>query len=133
MLRAIADTHTLIWYLFSDPKLSKQALAEFEQAINNREQIGFSSISLIEIVYLIEKGRIKVEALTRLLSAIENQDTILIELPVDSSIVLELSNVSRDLVPDMPDRIITATALVKGVPLISRDGRIKISQVHTIW
>ena len=39
----------------------------------------------------------------------------------------------RQDVPDMPDRIIAATALHLGVPLISRDGKIKASAVPTIW
>jgi predicted nucleic acid-binding protein len=33
----------------------------------------------------------------------------------------------------MPDRIIAATALRLGLPLISRDHRIQLSEVSTIW
>ena len=33
----------------------------------------------------------------------------------------------------MPDRIIAATALHLGVPVISRDGKIRASTVATIW
>jgi PIN domain nuclease of toxin-antitoxin system len=33
----------------------------------------------------------------------------------------------------MPDRIIAATALSLGVPVISRDGKIRTSAVETIW
>jgi len=33
----------------------------------------------------------------------------------------------------MPDRIIAATALHLGVPLISRDRRISLSAVATVW
>jgi predicted nucleic acid-binding protein len=41
--------------------------------------------------------------------------------------------IPRADVPDMPDRLIAATATSLGVPLISRDGRIRASAVHTIW
>jgi predicted nucleic acid-binding protein len=41
--------------------------------------------------------------------------------------------VSRTDVPDMPDRIVAATALHFGVPVISRDGRIRSSAVKTVW
>ncbi len=41
--------------------------------------------------------------------------------------------IPRDQVPDMPDRIIAATAAHLGVPLISRDGKIRASSVTTIW
>jgi PIN domain nuclease of toxin-antitoxin system len=33
----------------------------------------------------------------------------------------------------MPDRIVAATALHYGVPVISRDGRIRASNIRTIW
>ena len=33
----------------------------------------------------------------------------------------------------MPDRIIAATALHLGLPLISRDRKIQLSSVNTIW
>ncbi len=32
-----------------------------------------------------------------------------------------------------PDRIIAATALYLGVPLVSRDRKILLSQVQTVW
>jgi len=34
---------------------------------------------------------------------------------------------------DFPDRIIVATALHLGLPLISRDRKIQLSDVNTIW
>jgi PIN domain nuclease of toxin-antitoxin system len=44
-----------------------------------------------------------------------------------------LEFVNRSEVPDLPDRIVAATALALRVPLISRDARIRASQVQTIW
>ena len=44
-----------------------------------------------------------------------------------------MGNIPREDIPDMPDRIIAATALHLGVPLISRDSKIKLSKVKTIW
>ena len=39
----------------------------------------------------------------------------------------------RDVVPDMPDRIIAATAVHLGLPLITRDERIRSAGIKTIW
>lgn len=36
-------------------------------------------------------------------------------------------------VPDLPDRVIAATALALNLPLISRDGKIKASRLTTVW
>ncbi len=36
-------------------------------------------------------------------------------------------------IPDMPDRIVAATAVYFGVPAIGRDGHIRASNVQTVW
>ena len=41
--------------------------------------------------------------------------------------------VERAQIPEMPDRIIAATALYMDVPLITRDRRIRSSDVETLW
>jgi PIN domain nuclease of toxin-antitoxin system len=55
-------------------------------------------------------------------------------LPVDERIVDCLRDIPRDLVPDMPDRIIAATAMSVALPLISCDRRIRSVQgLNVIW
>ncbi len=44
-----------------------------------------------------------------------------------------MKQVVRADVPDMPDRIVAATAVYFGVPVISRDGKIRASNVQSIW
>src|SRR6266496_4803647 len=133
MIRAVADTHALIWYLYDDKRLSAKARRFFDETAERGEQIGFSAISLIEIVYLIERERINSETLEKLIKAIEAGDSILVELPVDHAIASALREVSWESVPDMPDRIIAATALELDVPVISRDGKIRLSKLKTVW
>ena len=48
-------------------------------------------------------------------------------------IVDAMRKIPRAAVPDMPDRIVAATALYFGVPVISRDHRIQSSALQTIW
>ena len=133
MLRAIADTHTLIWYLFRDNRLSKAAGAAIEEAAAGGDQVGFSSVSLAEIVYLIEKGRINAATLDRLLMAIDQKDAVLAEVPFDRQIVLALREVDKSKVPDLPDRIIAATAVHLKLPLISRDRKVQLANLNVIW
>ena len=54
MLTAIADTHTAIWYLFSDSRLGRAASECIDEAIVNGNHAGISAISLAEMIYLIE-------------------------------------------------------------------------------
>ena len=133
MIRAVADTHTIIWYLFEDGRLSRVAKEFLDDAAQSGEQIGISAISLTEIVYLVEKAKINPETLERLLQSIEAGNAALVEIPVTGKIASRTREVSRDIVPDMPDRIIAATALELSVPIISRDGKIKASGLKTIW
>ncbi len=133
MLRAVADTHAIIWYIFADTRLSATARETIEQAAAAGDQIAFSSITLAEIVYLSEKGRLAPETLDRLLQAVDEEQAVLLEVPFDRSIARALTKVQRSRVPDMPDRIIAATALHLGVPLISRDRKIRLAGLETIW
>ena len=58
---------------------------------------------------------------------------MLVEVPFDRRIALALSRVDRDAVPDLPDRIIAATALHLGMSLIIRDRRTGLSDVDAVW
>lgn len=133
MLRAVADTHTIIWYLYDDPRLSQPARTLIEDAASAGDQVGLSTITLAEMVYLIEKGRIHPEALHRVLTALDEPTPFLRDLPLDRPIVAVMPAVDRSQVPDLPDRIIAATAKLYGVPVISRDRRILLSPLDTIW
>ena len=133
MIAAIADTHTAVWYIFADARLSAQAKLTIEEAAANGLYVGVSTISLIEVVYLTEKQRLAPETLNRLAETLKNPDEVLIEVPIDSKIVEHLRQIPRDQVPDLPDRVIAGTALRFGVPVISRDGEIKAASLQTIW
>jgi PIN domain nuclease of toxin-antitoxin system len=58
---------------------------------------------------------------------------VLQHVPLDENIAMKMAEVPRQDLPDLPDRVIAATALFHGVPVLSRDGRIRSSQVQTIW
>jgi PIN domain nuclease of toxin-antitoxin system len=133
VLRSVADTHTVIWYIFRDVRLSATARNTIEQIAAEGNQVAFSSITLAEIVYLSERGRIDAATLDRLLRAIDSENALLVEIPFDRNIAQALMRVERSQIPDLPDRIIAATALYLGLSLISRDRRIQLSDVNTIW
>ncbi len=58
MIAAVADTHTALWYLFRNPRLSDTARGFMDDAANAGHDIALSPISLAEIVYLVEKDRL---------------------------------------------------------------------------
>lgn len=133
MIVAIADTHTAIWYLFSDVRLGAEASAFIDKAAATGDQVGVSAISLAEMVYLIERGRIPIRAVAELCAAIADPNAVLQHVPVDENVVLKMAEVPREQIPDLPDRVIAATALLHGVPVLTRDHRIRSSTLTTIW
>ncbi len=130
---AVADTHALIWYLLADPRLSPAARAAFATAVERGDPIGVPAICLVEIIYLVEKGRIPSNALTALEIELKTPGSVLTIVPLDQVLALDVQNVGRLEVPELPDRVIAATALHLGVPLISRDRKIQLSGIQTIW
>jgi len=133
MIAGVADTPPALWYRFDGPRLSAAA-GEFidrTAAVGNRVVV--SSISLAEIVYLIEKGRLLENVYADLKAALDDPDHVFKEVSFTGEIVDAMRRVPRSEVPDMPDRIVAATGVYFGAPVISRDGRIRTSGVHTIW
>jgi len=130
---AVADTHAVIWYLMDSPRLSPPASAQFEKCRLAGLAIGISSMSIIEIIYLVEKGRIPSSTLPLLEKQLAEPEALLEIIPISRDIASSVQQVPRAQVPDLPDRIIAATALHLGVPLISRDSSIRLSNVETIW
>jgi PIN domain nuclease of toxin-antitoxin system len=111
MLSGIADTHALVWYLFGDRRLSPAAKSFIDEAIAENNEIGVSSLTLAEIVYLTEKKRIPAETFTRLIQILDAPDSPLLIVPFDRHIAEALPRINRLSVPELPDRIIAATAL----------------------
>ena len=58
MSALLADTRVIIWYLFEPTRLSPAADAALSGAVRAGEVVYVSAVSLIEIRYLIEKGRL---------------------------------------------------------------------------
>ena len=133
MIAAVADTHTALWYLYDDERLANAAGDFIDRAAAAGSQIAVSSITLAEIVYLIEKNRLPANAYSDLKAALNDPGHVFKEAPFTVEIVDALRQVPRADVPDMQDRIVAATAVYFGVPVISRDAKIRASSVRTIW
>ncbi|MBI3698717.1 MAG: type II toxin-antitoxin system VapC family toxin [Acidobacteria bacterium] len=129
----VADTHAVLWYLLKSTALSPSALAALREAVRTGDRIYVASISLVETTYLVEKGRAPRIALDRLTEAVQDVGTNLELVSLSLAVAQAVRSIPREVVPDMPDRIIAATALHLSLPLITRDRRIQAANVQTIW
>ncbi|PSM47739.1 VapC toxin family PIN domain ribonuclease [Chroococcidiopsis sp. CCALA 051] len=121
----VADMHTIIWYLRDSSKLSAIAIASLDAAIAAGDCIYISSISVVEIAYLVEKIRLPEAALNQLIEALSDPNIGFAVVPLSLAIAQAIRQLPRDIVSDMPDRIIAATALNLKLPLVTRDEKIR--------
>jgi PIN domain nuclease of toxin-antitoxin system len=133
VIAGVADTHTALWYLLGNPRLSEKARTFIDDAARSGGGLALSAISMAEIVYLVEKGRLQEAAYEALKAALEARDYVIEEVSLTIQIVEAMRQVPRADIPDLPDRIVAATAIYFSVPVISRDGRIRASNVQTVW
>jgi PIN domain nuclease of toxin-antitoxin system len=129
----VTDTHGLIWYLEDSPLLGPEAREAFHACDRGEIVVYIPTICLVEIVYLQDKGRIPAELKMQLDAELQAGTSGLVLVDLTAEVANAVARVPRSEVPDMPDRIIAATALHLGLPLISRDRKIQLSGVNTIW
>ena len=132
-MQLLLDTHAALWYLLNSRKLSSAARAQIETSIQEGDAVFLSAISVVETIYLAEAGRIPLQALQRLDAALADPASGLVVTPVDLNVAEAVHSIPRSSVPDMPDRIIGATALQLRALLVTRDSRLQSVGIRTLW
>ena len=133
-LSVVIDTHVLIWALLERSLLSTAADFKLATAEVAGAPIYVPTVSFVELRYLVEKGKFPEHVYTACLSQVNDPATALSPATLDLITADRLSQIPRATVPDMPDRIIAATALALGLPLISADTEIrKLTNIAVIW
>ncbi len=133
MIAAIANTHAAIWYLLDAANLPQKVFSLIDGAAASGTPTYISAISLVEVVYLVERGRIAADAFDRFVNELGQDNPAFTVAPLDSRVAGVVRGIPRNVVPEMPDRIIAATALHLGLPLVTRDRRLQAAGIQTIW
>ena len=130
----VTDTHPLLWHLTRDSRLSPSAKNVFERTDAGADQVIIPSIVLIEIIYLIEKKRFPLALIDQVLGLLRNSTPNYWVANLDVEVILAARSINRSDIPELPDRVIAATAKHVGLPLISRDSAIRNSNaIPVVW
>jgi PIN domain nuclease of toxin-antitoxin system len=128
----VADTCALLRLWGVKPDLGPGAAAAFDAVGRGAATLLVPAVALVEICYLEEKGKLPPGTTSRADLFIDAPGVSL--APLDRDVARAVTRVSRVAVPDMPDRMIAATALTHGATLLTLDMRITAwGGVTVVW
>ncbi len=129
----VLDTHVWLWWISNPEYLPPPAQQAIDQAVSESGII-ISSISTWEVALLIEKERLELSIDVRDWVRKTEDLPFVGFMPVDNTIALRSVSLPDNFHPDPADRIITATAMTMGLPLVTKDDKIiNYRHVKTIW
>ncbi len=130
----LLDTHAVVWYAQSSPRLSASARHAIHQAIQSGDPVQISAVSLVEITYRAEKRRLSADTFDRVVAIVQQPYSGLEVVAFDLAMADCLRQISVRTVPDMPDHMIAATALYWNIPLVTADRQLQsLPNLTCIW
>jgi PIN domain nuclease of toxin-antitoxin system len=128
-MRLLLDTHTFLWFVANDPKLSARAKVLIGDPAN---RIEISPASYWEIAIKVSLGKLSLHApypafMQRAIAG--NRFTVLAVEPQHTAALIGLPFHHRDPF----DRLLICQALVEQIPVVSADSTFDLYQVSRHW
>lgn len=119
MTSVVVDTHALLWMLRGTLRERSPSGADIIDQALVAKTLHVSIGSFLDLRYLVDSGRLSVQALDDARSIVDGDAFTVV--PLDLPVLDAMASVPREKVPDPFDRIIAATALTLDLPLVSAD------------
>ncbi len=116
----LLDTHVWLWWLLEEGDLdeSERAILD-EQALSGEIVISVATIWEAELLHRQGELALLPDFETWIRRATDNQ--ICKVIPIDEEVILAQQRLPENFPEDPADRIIVATALLKDIPLATKD------------
>ena len=118
----ILDTHIWIWWNQDSPKLTNFQKEIIESS--RTDGIGISTISLLEISRLVDRGRLILPKPLKEWFSIALAEEGILLISITPEIAIESYSLPGEFHKDPADRIIVATARTYDCSLLTNDGNI---------
>jgi PIN domain nuclease of toxin-antitoxin system len=128
-MRFLIDTHVFLWFLAGDTRLNKKVRGLITASEN---EIWLSIASLWEIAIKTSIGKLALSKPFAELIPQQLTDNDITVMPIsleDLNIIVNLPLHHRDPF----DRLLTAQAINRGMPLISDDGNFAAYPITLVW
>jgi PIN domain nuclease of toxin-antitoxin system len=128
----VTDTHSILWHMTDDIKLSKEAKEVFKKTDSGLDYIHVPCIVFFELLFLVEKKKpinVDFDEFVKMVSSSRNYRVE----PLCVPIIEKSRKIPRRRISDPWDRLIAATSLHLRLPLITRDKSLRKMGLDTIW
>jgi PIN domain nuclease of toxin-antitoxin system len=122
-VRLLLDTHVLVWLVEGMAQLRPAARRTIERAAAT-DGVVVSAISFWEVAMLAVRGRLALGTPPSIWRRRVLELTGLVEEPIDGEIGIEAVQLPGSLHADPADRLLTATARLRGHRLVTQDARL---------
>jgi PIN domain nuclease of toxin-antitoxin system len=129
----VLDSHVWVWWVSGVEPLSRRATRAIEQAVT-KNAVYISSISAWEIAHLVSRKRLTLTLDVEEWVRRSERLPFVRFVEVSNSIGMSSVRLAGQFHKDPADRIIVATALALGFPVVTKDDKIRnYSHVESIW
>jgi PIN domain nuclease of toxin-antitoxin system len=129
----LLDTHVWLWWLSAPDQLSPAARTSIDGAAS-KAAVCISAISVWEVTLLVHKGRLRLSLPVEDWISRSEALPFIRFLPVDNAIAVRAVNFPDPCHSDPADRLIAATALLRGLPLVSKDDKLHaLPSIKCLW